>query len=102
MIIEIALPIDSNKVRIMTERQARWHRRLNGLSQEPKEPLVLDEDMISQWLRGHRVEYNTATETMKACLQNFRLHRRHRRLVWDIYSGTDFGHLKGGRSETIP
>jgi hypothetical protein len=78
----------------MIDRQARWHRRLNGLSQESKEPLVLDEDMISQWLRNHRAEYNTATETLKACLSNFKLHRRHRQLVWGVYSRTDFSHLK--------
>ena len=39
-------------------------------------------------------EYNSATETVKACLSNFRLHRRHRKLVWNIYSRTDFTHLK--------
>jgi len=62
----------------------------------PPEPIILNEDMISQWLRDHRAEYNSATETLKACLVNFRLHRRHRKLVWDIYSRTDFSHLKGG------
>ena len=81
---------------IMTDRQARWHRRLNGLNPESPEPLILNEAMISQWLRDHRAEYNSATETVKACLRNFRLHRRHRKLVWDIYSKTNFDHLKGG------
>lgn len=57
---------------------------------------ILTEAMISQWLRDHRADYNSATETAKACLVNFRLHRRHRRLVWDIYSRTDFSHLKEG------
>ncbi len=81
----------------MTERQARWHRRLDHLSDgSPPEPLILNEAMISQWLRDHRAEYNSATETVKACLSNFRLHRRHRKLVWDIYSRTDFSHLKQG------
>ncbi len=74
----------------MNDRQARWHRRLNGLNLEPVEPLVLDEAMISQWLRDHRAEYNSASETVKACLEHFRLHRRHRKLVWDIYSKTGF------------
>ena len=78
----------------MTDRQARWHRRLNGLSSETVEPLVLNEAMISQWLKDHRAEYTSATETVKACISNFRLHRRHRRLVWDIYSRIDFSHLK--------
>ena len=50
--------------------------------------------LVRQWLRDHRAEYNSATETVKACLQNLRLHRRHRKLVWDIYSRTDFDHLK--------
>ena len=84
-----------NKARIMTDRQARWHRRLNGLSLESPEPLILNEAMISQWLKDHRQEYNSATETLKACLRHFGLHRRHRKLVWDIYSRTDFSHLKG-------
>ncbi len=57
-------------------------------------PLILNEAMISQWLKDHRADYNSATETIKACLVNFRLHRRHRRLVWDIYTRTDFSHLK--------
>jgi len=81
----------------MTERQARWSRRLDRLNTESTpEPLILNEATISQWLRDHRAEYNTATETIKACLVNFRLHRRHRKLVWGIYSRTDFSHLKGG------
>lgn len=42
--------------------------------------------MLGQWLRDHRAEYNTATETVKACLENFRLHRK---LVWAIYPRTD-------------
>ncbi len=79
----------------MTERQARWSRRLDQLNTESTpEPLVLNEDIIIQWLREHRAEYNSATETVKACLENFRLHRRHRRLVCDIYSRIDFSHLK--------
>ncbi len=80
----------------MTERQARWDRRLDRVhTSSTLEPLVLNEVMISQWLRDHRAEYNSATETVRACLVNFRLHRRHRKLVWDIYSRTDFSHLKG-------
>jgi len=79
------------------DRVQRWSRRLDRLNTESTpEPLILNEDMISQWLRDHRAEYNSATETVKACLQNFRLHRRHRKLVWDIYSRTDFSHLKSG------
>ena len=66
----------------MTERQARWHRRLDRLNTESTpEPLVLNEAMISQWLKDHRAEYDSATETVKACLESFRLHRRHRKLV---------------------
>lgn len=81
----------------MIDRQARWHRRLDQQSfDSPSEPLILNEAMISQWLRDHRADYNSATETVKACLRNFRLHRRHRKLVWDIYSRTDFSHLKSG------
>jgi len=78
----------------MTDRQARWHNRLDGLNTEPQQPLILNEAMISHWLKNHRAEYNSATETVKVCLKSFRLHRRHRRLVWDIYSRTDFSHLK--------
>ena len=71
------------------DRAQRWHRRLDNLrAGSPPEPLVLNEDTISHWLRDHRAEYNSATETVKACLENFRLHRRHRKLVWDIYSRT--------------
>jgi len=74
---------------------AEWHRRLNQLDPgSPSEPSILTEAMISQWLQEHRAEYPSATETMKACLVNFRLHRRHRKLVWDVYSKTDFSHLK--------
>jgi len=81
----------------MTETQVRWQRRLVQLDTgSPAEPLILNEAMISQWLRDHRAEYNSATETMKACLRNFRLHRRRRKLVWAIYSRTDFSHLKQG------
>ena len=58
-------------------------------------PIILTEAMISLWLQQHRAEYNNATETIKACMVNFRLHRRHRKMVWAIYSRTDFGHLKG-------
>ena len=76
------------------DRQARWNRRLDRINTEPVEPLILNEAMISQWLKDHRAEYNSATETVKACLQNFRLHRRHKKMVWDIYSKTDFSHLK--------
>jgi len=79
-----------NEAKTMTDRQARWHGRLNWLSWESTEPVILDEEMISQWLRDHRPEYNNATETVKACLGNFRLHRRHRKIVWDIYTRTDF------------
>ena len=78
-------------------RVQRWNRRLAHLSTgSSPQPLVLNEAMISQWLKDHRAEYNSATETMKACIENFRLHRRHRKLVWDIYSRTDFSHLKQG------
>ena len=83
----------------MTDRQERWHNRLHRLdSGSPLEPLIISEAMISQWLRDHRAEYNSATETIKACMINFRLHRRHRKLVWDIYSRTYFSHLKQGGS----
>ena len=58
--------------------------------------MVLTQEMIRQWLQEHRAEYNSATETIKACLVNFNLHRRHRKLVWSIYSRTDFSHLKQG------
>jgi hypothetical protein len=51
---------------------------------------VLTEEMISQWLKAHRAEYGSATETIKACLVNFGLHRRHRKLVWSVYCRTDF------------
>ena len=44
-------------------------------------PPVLTEAMISQWLQEHRAEYNNTTETIKACMVHFGLHRRHRRLV---------------------
>ena len=80
----------------MDTRQARWQNRLNHLNTSPPEPVILTDAMMSQWQRDHRIEYNSATETIKACLVNFRLHRRHRRLVWDIYSRTDFSHLKQG------
>lgn len=81
----------------MNDRQTRWHNRLSRLdSGSTPEPLILNEAMISQWLKTHRAEYNSATETIRACLQNFRLHRRHRKLVWDIYSRTDFSYLNGG------
>jgi len=81
----------------MTYRQASWNRRLEQLDTgSPPEPLILNEVMISQWLRDHRAEYNTANETVKACMVHFRLHRRHRQMVWGIYSRTDFSHLKGG------
>ena len=81
----------------MTERQARWQRRLEHLSGgSVPEPLIINEAMLSQWLRDHRQEYNSATETIRACLVNFRLHRRHKKLVWGIYSRTDFSHLKSG------
>jgi hypothetical protein len=81
----------------MNDRQVRWHNRLGRLdSGSPIEPLILNEAMISQWLQEHRAEYSSATETIKACLQHFGLHRRHRKLVWDIYSRTDFSHLKQG------
>lgn len=82
----------------MTDR--RW--QLDQLDTDsPSEPLILNEAMISQWLRDHRQGYNSATETTKACLRNFRLHRRHRKLVWDIYSRTDFSHLKQDGSISI-
>lgn len=81
----------------MNDRQTRWHNRLNRFNtNNPLEPLVLDEAMIRQWLREHRVEYNSATDTIKACMLNLRLHRRHRKMVWSIYSRTDFSHLKQG------
>lgn len=79
----------------MTERPARWIRRLDRINTElSTEPLILNEAMISQWLKDHRVEYNSAAEAIRACLENFRLHRRHKKLVWDIYFRTDFSHLK--------
>jgi len=81
----------------MNDRQARWHNRLYRLdSGSPPEPLILDEAMISQWLSDHREEYDSADEAVKACLENFRLHRRHKKLVWDAYSRTDFSYLMGG------
>ena len=81
----------------MTDRQARWDRRLDRLDTGSlPEPTILNEAMISQWLRDNRAEYNSATEAVKACMVNFRLHRRHRRLVWSIYTRTDFSHLKQG------
>ncbi len=74
----------------MTERQARWHDRLSRLdSDSPPEPLILNEAMISQWLKEHRAAYPSATETIKACMVDLRLHRRHRKMVWDIYSRTE-------------
>ncbi len=78
-------------------RAQRWNRRLDHLvTDSPPEPLLITKGMTSQWLKDHRGEYDSATETVKACLGNFRLHRRHRKLVWDIYSRTDFSHLKQG------
>jgi len=75
----------------MTDRVQRWNRRLDRVNTESTpEPLVLNEAMISQWLRDHRAEYNSATETIKACLVNFGLHRRYRKMVWGVYSRTDF------------
>jgi len=93
----MVIPPDSNEAKTMTDRQARWQRRLDRLDTgSPSEPIFLNEAMISQWLKYHRADYNSATETVKACLEHFRLHRRHRKLVWDIYSKTNFDHLKGG------
>jgi len=46
--------------------------------------------------KEREAEYNSATETIKACMVSFRLHRRHRKMIWAIYSRTDFSHLKGG------
>ena len=56
---------------------------------------ILTEAMISQWFQDHRAQYPSATETIKACMIHFNLHRRHRRMLWAIYSRTDFDHLKG-------
>jgi hypothetical protein len=55
---------------------------------------------MSQWLKDYRPEW-PSTGAIKACLGNFTLHRRHRQLVWDIYSRTDFSHLRqgGGQNE---
>ena len=79
----------------MTDRQARWNRRLDRLNTESTpEPLIVNEAMISCWLRDHRAGYNSATETVKACMEHFGLHRRHRKLVWFIYSRTDLSQLK--------
>ena len=87
----MALLTESNEAIIMNERKARWSRRLDRLDiSSPQEPITLSEAMVSQWLKDHRAEYNNATETIKACMVNFKLHRRHRKLVWDIYSRTDF------------
>jgi len=72
------------------------HRRWQLDQLDTPEPLILNEAMISQWLKEHRAEYDSATETIKACMVNFRLHRRHRKLVWNIYCRTDFSHLKSG------
>lgn len=49
-------------------------RQLDQLGSSP-EPLILNEAMISQWLQEHRANYSSATETIKACLRNFRLRR---------------------------
>ena len=54
----------------------------------------MNEVMINQWLTEHRQEYNSATETLKACMVNLGLHRRHRQLVWDVYCKTNLSHLK--------
>lgn len=79
----------------MTERQERWNRRLDGYqSDSPIEPLILDEVMIRQWLQEHRAEYSSATDTIRACLQHFGLHRRHKKMVWNIYCNTEFGHIE--------
>jgi hypothetical protein len=59
------------------------------------QPAILTKAMISQWLRDRRAEYDSATDTIKACMRHFKLHRRHRRMLWAIYSRTDFDHLKG-------
>ena len=45
----------------------RWNRRLDQVDTGiAPEPVILNEAMISQWLRDHRAEYDSATETMKA------------------------------------
>ena len=31
--------------------------------------------------------YNRVNETMETCMVDFRLHRRHSELIWDVYSG---------------
>ena len=53
----------------MTDRQARWQRRLERLSTEPPEPLILNEAMISQCLRDRRAEYDIVTYNIRAALQ---------------------------------
>lgn len=81
----------------MNDRQARWHSRLYRLDRgNPQEPLVLDEDMIERWLQEHRKEYDSATKTIKACMANFRLHRRHRKWVWGITPGQTLAIKKRG------
>ena len=48
----------------MTDRQERWNRRLDRLDTgSPLEPIILNEGIISQWLKDHRAEYNSATGT---------------------------------------
>jgi hypothetical protein len=64
---------------IMTNR-----RQLDQLN--TPEPLILNEAMISQWLKDHRAEYNSAIQIIRACLVNSRLHRRQRKLVWYIFT----------------
>ena len=67
-----------------------WQRRLDQQRYgSPPEPLILNEAQISQWLKDHRAEYTSAAETVKACMANFGLRRRHRKLVWNILSKAD-------------
>lgn len=47
----------------MIDRQARWNRRLEHISTNPPESLILDEAMISHWIRDHRGYYGTTEYT---------------------------------------
>ena len=62
---------------------------------------VLTEQMISQWLKDHRAEYGSATETIRACLANFGLQILvHLLLSFQVY--LDLFELKNHKQVVIP
>ncbi|MFH1382658.1 MAG: hypothetical protein ABIH70_07170 [Chloroflexota bacterium] len=76
-------------------KQQKWLKSLNDANlmspdNPAPEPVLLTPNIISEWLAAHHAEHKNPDDAVDACVKAFRLQRRQRKTIAEIYAETQF------------